>query len=132
MATLVGSANACIYGYEKGALLTDDTPAPERRVLFFMTDNVAAALNADGFKLFDAALNWAQNLSVAPPQTLPPRITSATISAGRITIQWSNGGTLEYATSLNSPINWTPTGNSSGTFSEPAAGTKFYRVKQSP
>jgi len=28
------------------------------------------------------------------------------------------------------PINWTPTGNSSGTFSEAATGTKFYRVKK--
>ena len=60
----------------------------------------------------------------------PPQITSAAISAGRITIQWSNGGTLESTTSLSSPINWTTTGNSSGTFSETATGTKFYRVSK--
>ena len=58
------------------------------------------------------------------------QITGAAISAGRITIQWSNGGTLESTTSLSSPINWTTTGNSSGTFSETATGTKFYRVSK--
>jgi len=84
-----------------------------------------------------AAINDPANataLKAFQPPSIPPaaqpQITSATLAAGRITIQWNNGGTLEYATSLNSPITWTPTGNSSGTFSEPAAGTKFYRVKR--
>ena len=57
------------------------------------------------------------------------RITSARINNGIITIQWTGGGTLESTLSLTSPV-WTSTGNSSGTFSEPATGTtKFYRVK---
>lgn len=58
-----------------------------------------------------------------------PNITSATTADGNITIIWVNGGTLESATNLNGP--WTSTGDSDGSFTEPAAGAmKFYRVKQ--
>ena len=61
------------------------------------------------------------------PQT--PKITSATVASGTITIQWSNGGTLESAPSVTGT--WTTTGSSSGSFSEAATGAaKFYRVKQ--
>ena len=61
---------------------------------------------------------------------LPPKITSAQInSSGNIAIQWVNGGLLQSTPSLTPPINWTDL-NSSGSFSEPATGTKFYRVKR--
>jgi hypothetical protein len=68
---------------------------------------------------------------IAPPTpTAPPVITSITPAVGQITVKWSNGGTLEYATSLTNPT-WTSTGNSSGTFTEAISGSaKFYRVKQ--
>ena len=88
---------------------------------------------ADGTKvLINDSTNTAfKAYRAAATAQLPPQITSATISTGTITIQWSNGGTLESTTSLSTtPINWTPTGNSSGTFSEAATGTKFYRVKK--
>ena len=52
------------------------------------------------------------------------------VSSGTITIQWTGGGTLESAPGLAAPITWTTTGNSSGSFSEPATGTKYYRVKR--
>jgi hypothetical protein len=57
-------------------------------------------------------------------------ITSATLASGNITVQWTGGGTLESAPSLAAPITWTTTGNSTGSFSEPATGTKYYRVKK--
>jgi hypothetical protein len=58
-----------------------------------------------------------------------PKITSATATGGNITILWINGGTLESAPTLDGP--WTPTGDSDGSFTEPATGNqKFYRVKQ--
>ena len=58
----------------------------------------------------------------------PPQITSATISAGNIAIQWVNGGMLQSTTSLSPPITWTPLGTS-GTHTEAASGAgKFYRV----
>src|ERR1041385_4645350 len=63
---------------------------------------------------------------------LLPQITGATINNGQITILWSNGGTLEFATAVPTPnSNWTSTGNSSGTFTESTSGSaKFYRVKK--
>jgi hypothetical protein len=67
---------------------------------------------------------------IAPIVSAPPVITSITSSGGTVTIQWSNGGELQSSPSLSSPV-WTPTGNTSGTFSEPTSGTaKFYRVKR--
>ena len=60
----------------------------------------------------------------------PPNITSRSIQGGVITIQWINGGTLEWKPNVNSGI-WTTTGNSSGSFSEPATnGVRFYRVSK--
>ncbi|MBI3414667.1 MAG: hypothetical protein HY043_05000 [Verrucomicrobia bacterium] len=68
--------------------------------------------------------------SAPPPPAEKPKIDSATIASGTITIKWSNGGTLESATSITGGT-WTSTGNSSGTFSEAATGAaKFYRVKR--
>ena len=58
----------------------------------------------------------------------PPRITSQAIQSGAITIQWINGGTLEWKPNVTGGT-WTSTGNSTGSFSEPATnGARFYRV----
>jgi hypothetical protein len=60
-----------------------------------------------------------------------PSITSASVAAGQITIQWTGGGTLESSPALGTTATWTSTGDSDGSFSEPANGpAKFYRVKQ--
>jgi len=125
VARLIGTANAGIYGYDKGALLTDGTPAAERRVMFFMSDNVAAVMNDAGWRLFDAAIDWAQHLAPVLPA---PRIASITLANGIVTIQWTNGGTLQSTPSLTPPVTWTnETG--SGSFSTAATGpAKYYRV----
>jgi hypothetical protein len=117
---------AVIYYYEKGDKGFNDFVMPARRVFFFFGDNTATFATADGLKLFDAAVDWALNKT----STSAPQITSARVSTGTITIQWTGGGTLESAPSLASPITWTSTGNSTGSFSEPATGTKYYRVKK--
>jgi hypothetical protein len=58
-------------------------------------------------------------------------ITSATVSGGQITINWTGGGTLESSPTLGPTANWTTTGDSDGSFTEAATGNaKFYRVKQ--
>jgi hypothetical protein len=64
----------------------------------------------------------------AAAPTEPPNITSVTASGGSIVIVWIRGGTLESAPTVLGP--WTSTGNSSGTFTEPLDGAKFYRVKR--
>jgi hypothetical protein len=59
-----------------------------------------------------------------------PVITSINVAGGVVTVKWSNGGTLESSPSLKNAV-WTPTGNTSGTFSEAVSGeVKFYRVNR--
>lgn len=124
VARLVGTtANACIYGYDKGALLTDGTAAAERRVLFLMTDNVAVNLNATGWKLFDAAIDWAQTLGGAQPAA--PLITSAKDATGKVVITFE--GTLQSAPAVVGP--WTDVVGVSPLTVTPA-GMQFYRAKK--
>jgi len=64
-----------------------------------------------------------------------PNITSATVSAGQITIQWTGGGTLEWTSDLKSDpatTAWTSTNDSDGSYSEAVntAARKFFRVRQ--
>ena len=59
IATLAGDANkTLVFGYESGATLSGLT-APARRVGLFMTDDTVDKFNSNGWKLFDAAVNWA-------------------------------------------------------------------------
>lgn len=61
-ASSASSARPAIYRYDKGAALTSGT-APERRVGFFVRDvKLYSALNAAGWALFDAAVDWAMAL----------------------------------------------------------------------
>jgi hypothetical protein len=130
VARIVGTANnACIYGYDKGALLTDGTAAAERRVLFLMTDNVMANLNADGLKLFDAAIDWAQNITVA----VRPKFNQPVASGTNVTISWTGAGILQEATNLTgSPSDWNDVpGNPASPLNVPVGSTarKFYRIR---
>lgn len=62
-------ACAMLFTYEKGANMIGIT-APERRVGIYLRNNTATALNAAGWLIFDAAVEWAsgcdgtQNLQV--------------------------------------------------------------------
>jgi hypothetical protein len=86
-------------------------------------------LNADGLKLFDAAVRWTANLSSAAPTFNPP-----VLSAGSVNLSWTGSGTLQEASSLTgnasdwSDVNPQPTNN---TFSTPIGATprKFYRIR---
>jgi hypothetical protein len=61
----------------------------------------------------------------------PPQITSITKSGNNVTILWVNTGTLEWTTALTgATTQWTSTGDSDGSFTEAAVGTKFYRVRR--
>ncbi len=57
-ATMVGNAaQAVIFGYPKGAQMPGGA-APARRAGFAIRETLAAGLNAEGLKLFDAILAW--------------------------------------------------------------------------
>jgi hypothetical protein len=60
IATLVGmTGRSTIYSYEKGAMMVGGTPAPARRVGLFIHTTVSDRLTPEGWKLFDAAVDWA-------------------------------------------------------------------------
>lgn len=60
IATIYGQPEkAAIFGYEKGATMDYEALAPARRVMLFLGNDGFANLSTDGFKLFDAAIDWA-------------------------------------------------------------------------
>lgn len=121
-----------LYAFDTGAELawvsyTGVANAPARRVIVPLEDTSAADLTEAGWKLIDAAVDWAQNIA---PVQLEPHITSVSLANGTISIRWANGGTLQSTSSLTPPVTWT---NEAGTdsFSAAAVGSaKFYRVRR--
>lgn len=68
----------------------------------------------------------AYSTAIAGPDA--PRITKASIAGGNITIEWTGGGTLESRAAFGAG-DWASTGDSDGSYTEAATGTKFFRVK---
>jgi hypothetical protein len=59
VATIAGQANQlAIFAYPTGAMM-NGLAAPAKRVGLFVTEAMAAAMNESGWKLFDAAVDWA-------------------------------------------------------------------------
>jgi len=64
IATIAGvPEKAVIFGYEKGAIMDGEFPAPARRVMFFLDGDTFDDLTDTGRKLFDAAVAWAMGSS---------------------------------------------------------------------
>jgi hypothetical protein len=65
-----------IYCYEKGAILADTTVAAERRYFAAWNDLGASYMTEDGWKLWDASINWClykdMENAVADEKTLLP------------------------------------------------------------
>jgi hypothetical protein len=119
---------AVIYYYEKGEKGFNDFVMPARRVFFFLQDNTAASANDNGWKLFDAAVDWSLGIE-APPTTGQP-VLSVSHAGTSLTISWTNGGKLQSTASLSSPISWTDE-SSTSPFTATISGTaKFYRVSK--
>ena len=126
IATIAAGSDAIICCYDKGEKGFNDFVMPARRVFFFFQDNTAAAANADGWKLFDAAVDWAQNIAVtAQPRFAPPTF----VSAGSLRLQWTGSGTLQQTDSL-SPPNWqsAPSQENPQTVTVGTTGNKYYRI----
>jgi hypothetical protein len=113
-----GSSHPCLYAYEAGAAMSSGS-APARRVHLFLQNNTFASLNADGLKLFDAAVGWAVPVRFQPP----------VLQGGQLRLEWVGGGTLQTATNVAGP--WADILGASSPF---LAGTtnsaQFFRVKQ--
>ncbi|MBI5916085.1 MAG: HYR domain-containing protein [Bacteroidetes bacterium] len=124
------SGRAMIFGYETGAAMAGIN-APARRVGFFLHDNTATNLNANGLKLFDAAVFWA---SGCPPCTLEPtavckNITLQLTAIGQsvqINGQQVDGGSTPGCTGTILTYNVSPT-----SFSQPGTYTATLTVTNS-
>jgi hypothetical protein len=67
VATLVNSTDKlAIFAYDKGKKMPG-LVAPAKRIGFFLTSKGAKSLTADGWKLFNAAVNWAVELEEPEP-----------------------------------------------------------------
>jgi hypothetical protein len=64
------------------------------------------------------------------PATAGPRITGVSVAGGNVTVTWTGGGTLFSSPVVGPGSAWTTTGDSDGSFTEAATGTKYYRVQQ--
>lgn len=123
--TLAGDpSQAVLFYYDKGDKGFGDFVMPARRVFFFFQDNTASVATDNGWKLFDAAVDWL--LGVQAPAG-KPAFTSVTRSANGLTLAW-NSGTLESADDITGT--WTPVPNGASPASITFTGTKkFYRVR---
>ncbi len=128
VATLAADpTQAIIFYYDKGEKGFGDFAMPARRVFFFFQDNTAAVANDNGWKLFDAAVDWLLGIEAPTPPPGQP-VLSISQAGTSLTISWTNGGRLQSTASLGSPISWTDESNTSP-FTAPITGAgKFYRV----
>jgi len=114
-----------LYVFELGDKLIDNVEtAKGRRVGFPLDDNTFLALNANGMKLFDQAVDW-----VSQGGTPQIKLT-VTATATTINVTWTGGGTLYSSPTVDGTF--TTTGDSDGSYSEPipaGAAMKFFVVK---
>lgn len=98
-----GSGRAVLLAIEKGDPLSEAVApgpkAPARRVGFFLGGDTFNGLNADGLKIFDAAVRWALGRAASPPTvSITSPADKATFAAGAsvsITASAaSSGGTI--------------------------------------
>jgi hypothetical protein len=97
--------------------------AAARRVNLFLQNDTFLSLNADGLKLFDAAVSWAIG-PTSPITFLPP-----VLQGGQLRLEWVGGGTLQTATSVLGP--WSDVPSAVSPYLQPTTNSaQFFRVKQ--
>ena len=122
IARLSDGSHPCLYAYEAGAAMSSGL-APARRVHLFLQNETFAVLNADGLRLFDAAVGWAMG------QGAPIRFEPPVIQEGKVRLEWGGGGTLQAATNLTGLWN-NVFGATSPYLSPMTNAAQFFRVKQ--
>jgi len=118
IARLNDGSHPCLYAYETGAAMVTGT-APARRVHLFLQNNTFSSLNADGLKLFDAAVGWAVPVRFQPP----------VLQGGQLRLEWAGVGTLQTATNVLGP--WSGVSNAVSPYLSPTTNSaRYFRVKQ--
>ena len=118
IARLNDGSHPCLYAYEAGAAMSSGT-APARRVHLFLQNDTFSSLNADGLKLFDAAVGWAVPVRFQPP----------VLEGGQLRLEWVGGGTLQTTTNVLGP--WSDVSGAVSPYLTPTTNSaQFFRVKQ--
>lgn len=75
-----------IFAYEEGSVLADSTVATSRMVAFGVTNLGAAQLNANGWMLFDSAIDWvlSSERTVAPARLGTAQLVSPSVQGGTV------------------------------------------------
>jgi hypothetical protein len=95
-------------------------------VELFIVDTFAFA-NSNGQQLIDAAIDWALGIQTVTQ----PQMTVSRNANGEIVIAWTNGGTLEWTSSLTPGTTWTALPNAPNPYTEATTQTmRFYRVRK--
>jgi len=117
-----------IFYYLKGEKGFGDFVMPEKRIFFFFQDNTAAAANDNGWKLFDAAVDFALGTTNNTGGGTPPS-ASISVSGNSLTINSSGGGTVQSADALSSATVWKDIGAAPQTI-QMTAKQGFFRIKK--
>ena len=127
-----GTGNPVLVGVEKGLVVNSSVfggpvTHASRKVFFGLVNNDSATgLSPDGWKLFDAAIEW---LVPAPPAR-PVLTVAAGPGAGQMTLSWTSSGTLETSTNVVAPA-WITAPSQANPQTVPTTDRqRFYRVKQ--
>jgi hypothetical protein len=125
VATIAGDpTRVCLYSYDKGSVMLNGFVAPEKRILLFLQDDTFTGLNADGIKLFEAAVNYALAAG-ATPVFRPAKLTVSRNGAS-LQISWTESGTLQFADKVTGP--WNDLAVASPKVVPIDSTMKFYRV----
>jgi hypothetical protein len=132
IAALRTGGQPCIVGVTNGLVVNSTVYGgpithASRKVHWGVVENTSAVnLTADGWKLFDAAIEW-----LVPPPPAPLKLTAtAGAGIGQMILSWTGSGTLETATNLAGPV-WINAPSQSNPQTVSTTGTqRYYRVKQ--
>ncbi|MDA1273645.1 MAG: hypothetical protein O2960_06280 [Verrucomicrobia bacterium] len=113
-----------LYACEAGAAMFNGFAAPARRVMLPMGDASFEMFTEEGLKRFDDAIEWAANLSSAPPKLAP-----LLRQGNNLILSWTGNGTLLEAIQITGP--WTNAPNQANPQTLPIIGAaRFYRLRQ--
>jgi hypothetical protein len=127
VATTADPTQPVLFYYDKGEKGFEDFVMPARRAFFFFQDNTATAANENGWKIFDATMDWLLNKSSTGGGEKPT--AGISISGNSVTVTSSAGGTVEATDSL-SPTNWQAVGPAPQTISITGKKSQFFRIKK--
>jgi hypothetical protein len=116
-----------MFYYDKGEKGFDGFVMPARRAFFFFQDNTATAANANGWKLFDATMDWLLNKGSTSGGTPPSAAIS--VNGNSVTISSSNGGTVQATDALSATPTWTDLGAAPQTV-QTTGKARFFRIKK--